>query len=127
MATIGVAIFGCLIRPVRRAWNKTGECFTANNLIIDFLNGTVVVPFILMIGSAFSLAVMQEALKTNKLFLAIGGVIGLIFVVREFFNGEPAQQVAADPTAFPLGKISNAPSKAANSPHRAQRTKPRRK
>lgn len=119
MATIAVAIGSCLVRPIRRRWSKKGPCFTANNLIIDFLNGTVLVPFALMIGSAFSQGILEEALKTNRLFLTVGGVIGLIFVVREFINGEQSQHNEATVTEV-LPKVATTSSKAANSVQRSK-------
>ena len=123
MATIGIAIFCCLIRPTRRAYRKSGPCFTANNIIVDFLNGTVIVPFLLMLGSAFSQAVLQDALKTNKLYLAIGAVIGLTFIFREFINGDQSQQVASEPVTTPITKVASEPRRAANSPTRASKSK----
>lgn len=86
MATIVVACVTCFIRPIRRFLTKKLPCFTLRDLVVDFLNGTVVVPFMLLVGATFSKAILDAALKSNKLFLTIGGVIGLFFVFREYFT-----------------------------------------
>lgn len=127
MATIGVAIASCMVRPIRRALRKTGPCFTANNIILDFLNGTVLVPFCLLVGATFSTAILEEALKSSKLFLTVGGFIGLIFVVREFINGDASQHAAPVTSNNPLVPLPIAKSKAANSPNRAPKTKSSRR
>jgi uncharacterized membrane protein YdcZ (DUF606 family) len=88
MATIVIAILTCFLRPARRLMKKTSPCFSYDKLVVDFLNGTVLVPFFLMVGAIFSKSILDEAVKSNKLFMAIGGVIGLFFVFREYFNGE---------------------------------------
>jgi hypothetical protein len=81
-----VALLTCLIKPVKRVIRKRSACFTLRDLTFDFLNGTVIVPFLLLIGSTFSKVLLQEAIETNKLFFAIGGVIGLLIVSREYLN-----------------------------------------
>jgi uncharacterized membrane protein len=88
MATIGIAFFGCFIRPTKRAFKKKVACFTYRDMVVDFLNGTIIVPFFLLVGAAFSSTLLEEALKTNKLFLAVGGVIALLFVFKEYANGD---------------------------------------
>lgn len=88
MATILVAIITCVIRPIKRAIKKKPPCFTLRDVTVDFLNGTVIVPFTLLIGSTFSKSLLKDAVESNKLFFAIGGVIGLLFVLREYFNGD---------------------------------------
>ncbi|MDN2697641.1 hypothetical protein O0882_15055 [Janthinobacterium sp. SUN073] len=127
MATIGVAIASCMVRPIRRAIRKTGSCFTVNNIILDFLNGTVLVPFCLLIGATFSTAIFEEALKSNRLFLTVGGFIGLIFVVREFINGDASQHAVPASSGNPVVALPIAKSKAANSPNRAPKAKSSRR
>lgn len=86
MATIVVAAACSLIRPIRRWIKHTPTCFTFQETALDFLNGTVVVPFLLLIGAVFSKDLLRAVLDTNKLFLAVGGFIGLVFVVRDYFT-----------------------------------------
>lgn len=88
MATIVIAVFMALLRPAKRLFKKTGPCFIFNNIIVDFLNGVAVVPFLVLIGSTFSSGLLAETLKLNKLFLTIGGIIGLLFILKEIINGE---------------------------------------
>lgn len=56
--------------------------------MVDFLNGTVIIPFLLLVGAVFSKFMLEEALRSGKMFLGIGGVIGLLFVLKGYFNGE---------------------------------------
>ena len=86
MATIIVAILICLIKPFKRFTEKFKPCFTFRDLVLDFLSGTVIVPFLLLIGSTFSQRLLDEALRSNKIFFSVGGFIGLIFVLREVFK-----------------------------------------
>jgi hypothetical protein len=83
MATIVIAVIAVLIRPIRRRYRGLKADFTLRDSVIDFLNGTVIVPFLLLVFSVFSSAVLQEALKANKVAMAAGGVIGLLFIFRE--------------------------------------------
>lgn len=86
MATILVACSTSFIRPFRRLLEKKYPCFNLRDTVVDFLNGTVIVPFALLVGATFSKVMLEEALNSNKLFLTIGGVIGLMFVFREYFR-----------------------------------------
>lgn len=90
MATLTVAFLSCLIRPIRRKLNIKfeGVCFTRDDLIADFLNGTVLVPFLVLISTAFSREMMAVALETNKLFFGIAGGVGLIYILREFLSNK---------------------------------------
>jgi hypothetical protein len=115
------------VRPIRRKIQNSGPCFTVNNIILDFLNGTVLVPFVLLIGATFSTAIFEEALKSNRLFLTVGGFIGLIFVVREFINGDASQDATALANGNPVVQLPIAKNKAANSPNRAPKSKSTRR
>ena len=86
MATIIVAFFTCFIRPIRKFFTKKQPVMSFQEFGLDFLNGTVVVPFILLIGSIFSKDLLEEAIRSNKLFFAIGGVIALLFVLKEYMR-----------------------------------------
>lgn len=88
MATLTVAFASCLVRPIRRKLDSTytGPCFTRDDAIIDFLNGTVLVPFLVLIGTAFSKEMLAMALETTKLFFAIAGGVGFIYIFREFLS-----------------------------------------
>ena len=86
MATILVAVLIFLIKPIKRLCAKLVPCFTVRDIVLDFLSGTVIVSFLLLIGSTFSQHFLEEALKSNKIFFSVGGFIGLIFVLREVFR-----------------------------------------
>jgi len=88
MLTICVGAASCLVRPIRRKIKGAPHCFAFHDVVVDFLNGTVIVPFLLLIGATFSKELLEEALKTDKVFFAVGGLIALSFVVREYTNGD---------------------------------------
>ena len=56
--------------------------------IVDFLNGSVIVPFVLMIGSVISPRLFQQLFLQNPVQIALAGLIGLIFVIGEIFHTE---------------------------------------
>lgn len=83
IATVGVAALAIFIRPIRRT-RSGGPCFNTRDCILDCLNGSTVVPFALLVGAAMSTTIAAEIVKTSKVSMAIAGLIGLIFLVREF-------------------------------------------
>ena len=76
-----------LIRPARRAGKRKAACFVYQDMA-DFLNGTVLVPFLLLAGAVFSKFMLEETLRSDKMFLGIGGGVGLRFALKGYFNGE---------------------------------------
>jgi len=83
MSAIVVGVLSIFIKPVKRMRAKESRIFVREDAIVDVLNGVTIVPFLLMIGSVFSSYVMDELIKSAKITLAIGGVVGLIFVIGE--------------------------------------------
>lgn len=83
MSAIITGIVVSFIRPTRRFFNKQKPYFISESAITDVLNGVTIVPFMLMIGSVFSTQFLDELLKSAKITLAIGGVVGMIFIVNE--------------------------------------------
>lgn len=86
MATIAVGAIVAISSPLRRYKNKIRPCFKREIVIIDFLNGVMLVPFSMMAFSVFSSVFMDELLKTAKITLAIGGLSGLFFVLGEILK-----------------------------------------
>jgi hypothetical protein len=89
MATIGVAALSCFYRPTRRliknlANSTKNPCWVHQNVLVDFLNGAVIVPLCVLIGACFSKELLDEVVKTEKVFLAIAGVAALLFVLKEY-------------------------------------------
>ena len=88
MATVCLGFAGMLIRPVRcklrgdTAWNR-------QHAVTDFLNGSSLVPFALIVGSTFWSWMLEEALK-SKASLSLAGGVGLFFVMAEVFNAGKA-------------------------------------
>jgi hypothetical protein len=56
--------------------------------IFDFLNGTTLIAFGLLVATAFSNRFLHLALQ-SKLSIAIAGAVGLIFVCGEFLGELP--------------------------------------
>lgn len=88
MATIVVGVLSALIKPVKRKLSGKTPVFTREGAIVDTLNGFTVVPFLLMIGSVFSSHVLDELMKSAKITLAIGGFVGLVFVIGELLKSD---------------------------------------
>jgi hypothetical protein len=53
---------------------------------VDFLNGTAIVPFMLMLGSTASRDVFDLLTQTNMAFVGIAGGIGIVFVMGELLD-----------------------------------------
>jgi len=88
MATFLVAVLVCFIRPLRHARRHESQNLTFGRVAADLFSGTTIVPFILLICSVFSSVILEATLQSNKLALGLGGVIGLMFVVRGYFVGD---------------------------------------
>lgn len=86
MTTIGVGFFATIISPCRRRLCRQKPYFSREIAIVDMLNGVMLVPFSLMIGSVFSSELMRELLTSAKITVAIGGLAGLFFVIGELFK-----------------------------------------
>ena len=53
---------------------------------MDFLNGTTLVPFALMIGSVASRDIFDLLTQTNMAFVGVAGSIGIVFVIGELLE-----------------------------------------
>jgi len=88
MATFIVAVAACFIRPIRRIRRGAKPYGACERMALDMLEGTIIIPFLLLVGSVFSSVLLAEALRTSKLFMGVGGLIGLLFVLRDYFVGD---------------------------------------
>jgi Na+/H+ antiporter NhaC len=86
IATIIVGVASSAVRPVKRYFTKTGPYFHREKAISDMLNGVMLAPFSMMVGSIFSSDLMQELIASAKITLAIAGLSGLFFVLGELFK-----------------------------------------
>lgn len=86
--TVAVAITAIFIRPIRRRFSRITPCFNLTNCVSDFLNGATLVPFALLVGAVMSNAILAEALKTNKIFMALAGAIGMLYIVGELLSSK---------------------------------------
>ncbi len=79
--TIGVGLAAVFVKVGIR-W-KWGSQQTFSMAVIDFLNGTVITPFFLMLGSVFWQPFLDYLRTTSPVSIAIAGGIGLFFVLAE--------------------------------------------
>jgi hypothetical protein len=59
---------------------------TLRDGINDALSGASVLPFVLMMAAVFSSQMLKAALETNKVYMGIGGLIGLLTIVAELLK-----------------------------------------
>jgi len=81
--SIVLALLASAIRPIRHKIRHGEFVVTFRDSVTDVLSGASILPFLLMIGAVFSSDLLKQALNTNKLYMAIGGLIGLFAVVAE--------------------------------------------
>lgn len=89
MASVGMGLLLCLIRPFRRWRLNRPPFFNRDKLINDILNGAMVVPFGLMLMSIFSQEISTSLVQSAKVTMSLGGAVGLTFVIAELFKGKP--------------------------------------
>ena len=89
MLTIAVGAATALLSPGKRWLNRQRPCFVREHAITDMMNGVMLVPFFMMVGSVFSSDVLQALLSSAKITVAIGGLAGLFFVIGELFKDRP--------------------------------------
>lgn len=81
-ATVGVGIAVALSKTAWRYLRKSGE-ISLSQMGTDFLNGTVIPPFVLMIGAVFSMRALEYQRTASPVSMSIAGAIGLLFVLNE--------------------------------------------
>ena len=86
IATLFVATAAAFIRPIRRKLTSSALKSDRKELGADFLNGTALVPFFVMVMAVLSSDIMKMAMAGDRLFLGVGGVLGLIFVLAELWK-----------------------------------------
>jgi hypothetical protein len=87
-----LAFLAIPIKPVRRKIAGMGLRFHQKEAIFDCLSGATITPFLLMIGSTFSKSLLEVAVAEGQIFIAIGGVVGLIAIIGDLF-GSPNHPV----------------------------------
>lgn len=86
MASVGVAVCATMVRPIRRRLSGSRFGFTQKEMLYDSLSALAIVPFALILGSAFSTTLMGEAMKYNSDLMAVGGFWGLLFVIGDLLS-----------------------------------------
>lgn len=87
MASVLLGVLTCFACPLVRARSaRTRYRLKQRILVLDFVNGTLLVPFGLLFASAFSTGILSEALTLNRVFFAVAGFMALVFTSRELFG-----------------------------------------
>jgi hypothetical protein len=79
--TVGVGFVAAFSKVAWR-WHKGTEN-SFSKLVVDFLNGTVVTPFLLMVGAVFNGTILDYLRTASPVSISIAGSIGLFFVLAE--------------------------------------------
>jgi hypothetical protein len=86
-ATIGFGLFIVLFKILLRWILKKGAAASVPACVVDLLNGSIVVPFCLMLGSPFAplfpSTVIAYLKSGSSSMAALAGGIGLFFVLGE--------------------------------------------
>lgn len=83
--TILVAIVVVFVKMWLR-WKRGEPVATVTTCGSDFLNGTVIVPFVVMGLAVFSDSMFKEMTHASTAFISIAGVIGFLFVCGELLR-----------------------------------------
>ena len=79
--TVGIGFAAAFGRLFWRWLTKQENDFPT--LCRDFLNGTVITPFLLMTGSVFNGTILEYLRTASPVSISIAGSIGLFFVIAE--------------------------------------------
>lgn len=85
VATFTVAVLCVFVRPIRLKCRKKKKCWRADKVVMDFLNGSAIVPFAAMPATIFSSTVLN-IVKDNLPTLAAAGFVGFVYVLSEVFT-----------------------------------------
>ena len=85
-SSLFVAVLSGAIKPFRHWRRGTTRRIDSRKIIIDVLSGASLVPFILIIGAVISSDILKIALETSKIFMALGGIAGVLLTVAEILK-----------------------------------------
>lgn len=88
IVTIIVGALSSTLRPAKQYFLKRKPYFSREKAINDMLNGVMLIPFLMMVGSIFSSELMNQLISSSKITVAIAGFAGLIFVLGEILKDE---------------------------------------
>jgi hypothetical protein len=69
-----------------RYFTRQKPFITARTAVIDFLNGSVIFPFVLLLTAVFSTEIKELLLQASPVTLSLAGGIGLMFVLGELIE-----------------------------------------
>ena len=85
-ATVAVGVTAVAAKiPIRQILGHK-PIFSSSGCASDLLNGVTLVPFGLMVGSAFFPNLLEHLAKTNIVLIAVSGGIGIFFVLGELLK-----------------------------------------
>jgi len=84
-ATIFVAILVVFAKMFMR-WRRKERIASVSMCGVDFLNGTVIIPFLVMISAVFYADIYREMARASTAGVAAAGAIGLFFVIGELLR-----------------------------------------
>jgi len=109
--TIAVAILLAVVVVICRCIRGIKPAVTRRRAINDFLNGSVIYPFALLVMSVASTSVFNY-LKDSRIALGLAGCVGIIFVAGELIaSASPEPSASTSPPA-----PNPAPARAARAP-----------
>ncbi len=80
--TVGIAILAALMTALVRWWRGLVPAFSRRRVINDFLNGSVLYPFLLLVVSVTNSNVFGY-LRESRISLGLAGCVEIVFVVGE--------------------------------------------
>jgi hypothetical protein len=84
--TLATGFLAVVAKLIWRYLSGRRPIFIVQMMTVDFLNGSVIFPFVLLISSVFSSEIRGLLLQTSPLSLALAGGIGLMFVLEELIR-----------------------------------------
>ena len=86
MVGVAVGVAAMAFKPAKRFLRNKRPCFVSRDLVNDFLSGVSIPSFAMLVASVASSWLLEEALKSSKISMAIAGTIGLVFITREIIS-----------------------------------------
>jgi uncharacterized membrane protein (DUF373 family) len=98
--TLLLAIISAGVTAGIRLWRGIAPAVTRRKIIVDFLNGSVVYPFVLLVFSVVNSGVFKY-IETSKISVGLAGVVGIIFIAGELLISCSPERPASVPNPQP--------------------------
>jgi hypothetical protein len=100
--TLAIAILGAALVVLIRYMRGIRPAVTRRRLMNDFLNASVIYPFLLLVSAVVNPNVFNY-LKESRLVVSLAGGVGLIFVVGELIASASPEKPHAESGESSLG------------------------